>query len=76
MAITKNGTYYPDDYNKTADVPEDMKKLAESVDAQVDDIKTDNSDNNKYRYLESYNSINIRCNFNFFPIKILIIAYF
>lgn len=41
MAITKNGTYYPDDYNKTADVPEDMKKLAESVDAQVDDIKTD-----------------------------------
>ena len=25
----------------------------------IDDIKTDNSDNNKYRYLESYNSINI-----------------
>lgn len=41
MATTKNGTYYPDDYNKAADVPEDMKKLAESVDAQVDDIKTD-----------------------------------
>ena len=41
MATTKNGTYYPDDYNKEADVPEDMKKMAESLDEQIDDIKTD-----------------------------------
>lgn len=33
MATTENGTYYPDDYTKKADVPGDMKKMAESIDA-------------------------------------------
>lgn len=42
MATTKNGTYYPDDYNKEADVPADMKKLAESIDVQIDVIKGKN----------------------------------
>ena len=33
MATTENGTYYPDNYNSVADVPSDMKKMAESIDA-------------------------------------------
>lgn len=33
MATTENGTYYPDDYTLEADVPGDMKKMAESIDA-------------------------------------------
>ena len=35
MANTKQGIYYPDNYNLVADVPEDMKKMAESVDAEI-----------------------------------------
>lgn len=33
MATTKNGIYYPDNYDEVADVPNDMKKMAESIDA-------------------------------------------
>ncbi len=33
MATTENGTYYPSDYSSVADVPSDMKKMAESIDA-------------------------------------------
>ena len=33
MATTENGTYYPGDYTLEADVPGDMKKMAESIDA-------------------------------------------
>lgn len=33
MATTENGTYYPSDYSSVADVPGDMKKMAESIDA-------------------------------------------
>lgn len=35
MATTQKGIYYPDDYTAVADVPEDMKKQAESVDAVI-----------------------------------------
>ena len=31
MATTNKGIYYPDDYTKLADVPNDMKKMAESI---------------------------------------------
>lgn len=40
MATTENGTYYPSDYSSVADVPSDMKKMAESIDAnKVQKIK-------------------------------------
>lgn len=35
MATTTNGIYYPSDYNSAADVPEDMRKMAESIDKKV-----------------------------------------
>lgn len=38
MATTNKGIYYPDDYSQVADVPADLKKLAESVDEAIDDI--------------------------------------
>lgn len=38
MAATGKGIYYPTDYSKVADVPADLKKLAESVDKAIDDI--------------------------------------
>ena len=41
MATTEKGIYYPNDYTKVADVPSDMKELAESVDAVIDDINND-----------------------------------
>ena len=41
MATTQKGIYYPNDYTKVADVPADMKELAESVDAVIDDINND-----------------------------------
>ena len=38
MASTKNGIIYPDNYDKVADVPADMKALAESVDENIERI--------------------------------------
>lgn len=38
MASTKNGIIYPDNYDKVADVPADMKVLAESVDENIERI--------------------------------------
>lgn len=38
MASTKNGIIYPDNYDKVADVPADMKTLAESVDGNIERI--------------------------------------
>ena len=35
MATTESGIYYPNDYNSVADVPEDMKKMAESIEEKV-----------------------------------------
>lgn len=39
MATTKNGIYYPGDYNAKADIPTDLKKMAESIDKNVQDNK-------------------------------------
>lgn len=61
MANTKQGIYYPDNYNSVADVPEDMKKMAESIDAELENdrnrletnetnmqaLQTDNTTNKK-----------------------------
>lgn len=45
MATTNKGIYYPNDYSQVADVPADLKKLAESVDKAIDDIpQYDDSD--------------------------------
>ena len=41
MATTEKGIIYPDDYTKVADVPVDMKKLAESVDTAIDNTTKD-----------------------------------
>ena len=45
MATTQKGIYYPDDYTAVADVPEDMKDLAESVDTALGDLE-DNIEQN------------------------------
>lgn len=39
MAYTENEIYYPYDYDASADVPEDMKTMAESIDEVVGEIK-------------------------------------
>lgn len=48
MASTKNGIVYPDNYDKVADVPADMKKMAESIDenieANAENIETNQND--------------------------------
>ena len=44
MATTEKGIYYPNDYSNVADVPEDMKKLAESVDTVVSNLDTNKVD--------------------------------
>ena len=36
MAETKNGIEYPDNYDSVADIPSDLKKMAESIDAQIE----------------------------------------
>ena len=35
MATTENGIYYPGNYEEIADVPEDMKKQADSIDVLI-----------------------------------------
>lgn len=44
MATTNKGIYYPNNYSNVADVPEDMKKLAESVDTVVGNLDTNKVD--------------------------------
>ena len=36
MAETKNGIKYPDNYDSVADIPKDLKEMAESIDAQLE----------------------------------------
>ena len=43
MATTNKGIYYPTDYTKVADVPADMKALAESVDTAIENSKYDDT---------------------------------
>lgn len=44
MATTNKGIYYSNDYSNMADVPEDMKKIAESVDTVVGNLDTNKVD--------------------------------
>ena len=44
MATTTNGIYYPNDYNAAADIPADLKKMAESIDKNVQDNKYDDAE--------------------------------
>ena len=44
MATTENGIYYPNNYNAVADIPADLKKMAESIDKNVQDNKYDDSE--------------------------------
>lgn len=41
MATTENEIYYQDDYSTPADVPSDMKKMAESIDKKVGELTED-----------------------------------
>lgn len=43
MATTNKGIYYPSDYTKVADVPADMKALAESVDTAIENSEYDDT---------------------------------
>lgn len=49
MAKTKNGIVYPDNYDKVADVPADLKELAESVDEVIENNKTEMKKSNEAR---------------------------
>lgn len=49
MAKTKNGIVYPDNYDKVADVPADLKELAESVDEVIENNKTEMKKSNETR---------------------------
>lgn len=76
MATTNKGIYYPNNYSNVADVPEDMKKLAESVDTVVGNLDTNkvdkvdgkglstndftNEDKSKLDSLENYNDSKIK----------------
>ena len=48
MARTYNDIYYNDDENSIAEILDDMKKLAESVDQQIGSIKSFNNDTSQF----------------------------
>ena len=66
MATTPKGIYYPNNYNEIADIPEDMKKMAESIDEVFENTDSDLSDikeeqttqNNRLNSLEVDNTTN------------------
>ena len=66
MATTPKGIYYPNNYNEIADIPEDMKKMAESIeevfentDSDLSDIKEEQTtQNNRLNSLEVDNTTN------------------
>ena len=66
MATTPKGIYYPNDYNEIADIPKDMKKMAESIEEVFEDTDSDLSDikeeqttqNNRLNSLEVDNTTN------------------
>lgn len=58
MAITKNGIVYPDSYDEVADVPADLKKMAESVDKNIEQIQENIKDKNKEQDAKIENNIN------------------
>ena len=41
MAVTTNwNIYYPTDYTENADIPKDMKDMADSIEAALDNIQS------------------------------------
>ena len=44
MATTQNGIYYPNNYNSPADIPSDLKKMAESIDKSIQDNNYDDTE--------------------------------
>ena len=59
MANTKQGIYYQDNYSSVADVPSDMKKMAESIDAELENDRGRLSTNEtKITELQSDNETN------------------
>lgn len=40
MATTQKGIYYPNDYSQAADIPQDMKDMAESIDTAIGNSET------------------------------------
>lgn len=58
MATTKNGIYYQDNYTAVADVPEDLKKLAESVDNFADNIQQEQATQNQ-KILNNSNNLDL-----------------
>ena len=58
MATTKNGFYYQDNYSVAADVPEDLKKLAESVDKFADNIQQEQATQNQ-KILNNSNNLDL-----------------
>lgn len=61
MATTKNGFYYQDNYSVAADVPEDLKKLAESVDKFADNIQQEQATQNQ-KILNNSNNLDLVAN--------------
>lgn len=58
MAKTSKGIYYQDDYSVIADVPEDMKQMAESIDKIIEeDEDTLNTHSTKIAKLEQQKSM-------------------
>ena len=44
MATTKNGINYPDNYSAMADIPNDLKEMAESIDTAIENNKYNDED--------------------------------
>lgn len=59
MANTKQGIYYQDNYSSVADVPNDMKKMAESVDTEIEkDRERLTTNENNIKSLQTDNTTN------------------
>ena len=44
MAETQKGIYYPDDYNAVADIPRDLRTMAESIDTAIENSEYDDAE--------------------------------
>ena len=60
MSTTKNGIYYPNDYDLVADIPADMKKMAESVDTKIAENETEIEKIKKEQTTQSTNISNLQ----------------
>ena len=66
MAKTTKGIYYPSDYESVADVPSDLKEMAESIEQMIENEAYDDTEikqeqiiqNTKIQTLETDNATN------------------